>query len=427
MDPTSVAPKPKPKPTETTSKAPAPKPTTKPITTTSKRTSSSATTVTTVTSGTSSPSPLAQPEIDAKGGLPTSAIAGIAAGSLIILFILSVIICKKRRAHQYAKRNFGYDPSRDPIDPNEVYPSENKFSQIAPSTQDDSGFISYPLSVRGADRDTKPDLPDTNLNQRTQQNEYQHYEDHIQSHFSPESPQLANRGPVVSAGVSSSRAHPPAPLSTNQFINSPPMLPSQRAQFHGQQQNSQGPMSPLSPRLHLPLDTRSGQDTKVFNDMGNQFVLQSNNDSSGHQNMEHGRHNQDGSIIQSELSYHKTPRKSQESSVVGVGGHNPSSQPGRYYNHSESPSTQQRGGRTGHNGGSPYSSQHSGPSPLSPRSQPLQYQPQQQQQQQQYSQYPSPGPVYNPQQHSSYPSEGPVRSPPVGPRGPGYSEPNPNY
>ncbi|KAI1315621.1 hypothetical protein EDD11_000573 [Mortierella claussenii] len=419
MDPpaTTTHPAPKPKPSK-------PKPTTAettgPISGPPKHTSStvprssslnpSATSTTLDPSPTSTPSPASS-----QNGLTTPAIAGIAAaGGLIVLFILSVIICKKRRARQYAKRNHGYDPSRDPINPNDVLPLENKFDQrTQPLGQGDSGIVAYPLAVRNSDQDTKNDLSLTGQSPRQQpaqqagHQEYQHYEDHIQSHFAPESPGLAHRGLVASAGAPGERAQLPTPISTNSSPSldnprSPPLMsPSQRAQ---QQYLVQGSMSSGSPRSHMQhqprADTRPSQENMVVNDMGNQFILQSNN-----------------------------------SAYAPSGSGSPNSL-----------GSQQRRGPPGpNNQGSPYSSPRQGPSHPSPRQQHMQYQPpqpypQQPIPQQPYSQYPPQSrPIYGtgqspsmiPQQRPAYPGGGQMRSPPMGPRGPGYAQvapsPSANY
>ncbi|KAF9353859.1 hypothetical protein BGX26_008385 [Mortierella sp. AD094] len=450
MDPTTPAPKPKPKPTQTTSKGPAPPPPPPKVTSSGNHSStghassptSTSSSATSTSSGALGPSQSAQPNPTNtdKSGLSTPAIAGIAAaGGLIVLFILSILICKKRRSRQYAKRNFGHDPSRDPIDPNDMFPPDDKYNQSnssphsppPPPPNNDSGFIAYPLAVRGADqqRDTKPGLIDSDQDPRNQ-HEYQHYGDHIQSHFNPESPQLGTHATAVN------RAHILPPLSINQSSSntgSPsPMSPSQRAQLNSQQQNnSQGSNSPRSPRSHLqqhPLDSRSGPDSFIINDMGNQFVLQNGNISPSRQIMDRGRDSvdQEGSVVQSDISYRQPPRKSQESSVIGMGGQHPSSQPGPYYGPPGSSSSQQRnvGPGPNNNGGSPYSSPRNGPTHHSPGPSLMQYQPQQS-----YQQYPpQAGPMYNPQQRPPYPGRGPARSPPPGgQRGPGYPQPNPNY
>ncbi|KAG0000665.1 hypothetical protein BGZ79_005623 [Entomortierella chlamydospora] len=399
--------------------------------------SSSASTSTISSSGTLGPSPSAQPESTNadKSGLSTPAIAGIAAaGGLIVLFILSIFICKKRRAHQYAKRDFGYDPNRDPIDPNDMFSPDNKYDQSnssphsrPPPPHNGSEFVTYPLAVLGADqqRDTKPRLADSDQDPRNQY-EHQHHGDHIQSHFNPESPDLRTH-PVV--GTPNSRAPTLPPLSTTQSSSntgsSPPMSPSQRAKLNNQRQNnSQGSNSPRSPRSHLqqhPLDSRSEPESFVVNDMGNQFVLQNGNTSPSRQVMDRGRGgvDQEGSLRQPDISYRQLPMMNQESSVIGMGSQNPSPQPGPYYRPPGSPSIQQRNVGTGPNniGGSPYSSPRNGPMHYSSGSPLMQYQ---------YP--PQVGPMYSPQQRPPYPGGGPVRSPPLGAqRGPGYAQANPNY
>ncbi|KAF9100975.1 hypothetical protein BGX29_006104 [Mortierella sp. GBA35] len=457
MDPnptttTTVAPKPKPKPTTTagqTSTATAPPK--KPSSVINSNSASSSISATTATI-----SPTASPDASSSGGLPVGAIAGIAAGgALILMFILSIFVCKKRRVRQYAARPSGHDPSRDPIDPNEVLPPENKYDQRTPtlahnsaiagalgsnrsgnSRDNDSGFISYPLALRGVSEDKAREMarhqdPRTEQTQQALQQEYSHYEDHIQSHYAPESPDMKpaslRPGPdpasPTTGGLSQNRAHPlPTPISTNNpsidlSRNSPaPMSPSQRGfqqQQQQQQQYRQEP-SPLSPRSRpqqqhqqqqgaYPLSPTSprGQGAVIVNDMGNEFVIQSSN------NSRRDSFDQEGSVVQSELSYRRglPPRKSQESNLAGSGSQYPAA--GIPSPMSLGP---QRGGPGGRPGQGPpsgpgsnstFSSPRQGPSgypspPVHPSQYPSsqhQYQPpplghQQQQQQQPYQQYP---------------------------------------
>ncbi|KAG0036041.1 hypothetical protein BGZ82_004788 [Podila clonocystis] len=95
----------------------------RPRPTTSSRGSSNA------SSSSASPSSTATPEeaSSSKGGLSTPAIAGIAAaGALLLLFVISVIFCKKRRSRIYANQKHTHDPSRDPINPLDVLPPLKK-------------------------------------------------------------------------------------------------------------------------------------------------------------------------------------------------------------------------------------------------------------------------------------------------------------
>ncbi|KAK3840966.1 MAG: hypothetical protein J3R72DRAFT_475850 [Linnemannia gamsii] len=464
------------------------------------------------TTPTISPSPT--PEADsstAGGGLPVGAIAGIAAGgALILMFVVSIFVCKKRRARRYAARPDGHDSSRDPIDPSEVLPRDNKYDQRTPilthssaavggavgavgalsssrsgnSRDGDSGFISYPLALRGAsEEDSKArelaayQDPRTQQTQRALEQEYSHYEDHIQSHFEPDSPQMSPASLRPGPGPASptkdlaqnninnnniNRAqHLPTPILTSNpsmelSRNTPaPMSPSQR---NFQQQQESSPISPRSRPAH-PLSSPSGprgQDAVIVNDMGNEFVMQSSN------NSRRDSFEQDGSVVQSELSYRRgvPPRKSQESNLGG-GSAPPSGV--LHYPASGTPSPMalgpQRGPGSGERPGpgsnSTFSSPHQRPSgyPASPPVRPSQYQPQpqhqyqpppqgyQQQQQSSYQQYPQDSmngygsPPMRPQQPrqgggGGYPggpgSPGGMRSPPMSPqsRGPGGYSPH---
>ncbi|KAF8932176.1 hypothetical protein BGZ58_007195 [Dissophora ornata] len=396
--------------------------TAKPKTTTTQTTTSAQSVTTKITSTSaslpSSTSATLQPTATtapdtSKGGLATPAIIGIAAaGAVLLLFVLSIVICKKRRAYLYAKRDSGHDPSRDPINPNDVLPLETKYNQETP--QDDSGFISFPLAALGAgnERGAKPSeqVPQprqqqTQQRQQTRNQDYQQYDDHIQSHFTPESPELGPRGSPGGPRAPGGRTQIPTPISTALSMDSPRspplMSPSQRAQAIQQQQ---GAMSPRSPRLQQQQQQQSSMDARprqdnIVNDMGNQFVLHTNNNNNS---IERGRDSFDpeGSVVQSEQSYRRPPRKSQDSNVGG-GGMGGGVMGGGYppYNPSGSPSPnalgpQQRGGGGGRPGpnsnGSPYSS---------PRPSNAQYQPQQPYPQQQpYSQQP-----YSPQPYSQQP------------------------
>ncbi|KAF9137793.1 hypothetical protein BGX30_009882, partial [Mortierella sp. GBA39] len=319
------------------------------------------------TTPTISPSTSASPNASSSsgaGGLPVGAIAGIAAGGAVILmFLVSILICKKRRSRQYASRPDGHDPSRDPIDPNDVLPFDNKYDQRTPtlahssaaagalsnsrsgnSRDNDSGFISYPLALRGASEDEEKARelaayqdPRTKQTQQALEQEYSHYDDHIQSHFAPESPEMRpaslHPGPGPASPTKSIRAqHLPTPISTTNpsmelSRNTPaPMSPSQRGFQQNQQQqqpyNNNQESSPISPRSRPPHPLASptgprGQNSPaavIVNDMGNEFVMQSSNGNSRRESLD-----QEGSVVQSELSYRRgvPPRKSQESNLGG--------------------------------------------------------------------------------------------------------------
>ncbi|KAF9904512.1 hypothetical protein EC991_002620 [Linnemannia zychae] len=515
-----------PKPTTTTPavkpKPPAKTPTNPTTTTTPPKKTTTGGAVLPPSSSSTAPSisPSASPDAgsSSSGGLPVGAIAGIAAGgALILMFLVSIFVCKKRRARRYAARPDGHDPSRDPIDPNDVLPLDNKYDQRTPtlshssaaavgaagafssnrsgnSRDGDSGFISYPLALRGASEDDKSrelaayQDPRTQQTQRALEQEYSHYEYHIQSHYEPESPEMRpaslrpgpgpaspTKGPAqnnINSNINRAQ-HIPTPISTSPSMelsrNTPvSMSPSQRNFQHQQQQQQES--SPLSPRSRPahPLSSPSGprgQDAVIVNDMGNEFVIQTSSNNSRHDSFE-----QDGSVVQSELSYRRgvPPRKSQDSNLGG-GSAPPSGS--LQYPASGTPSPialgPQRGpgsgGRPGPGPGSnsTFSSPRQGPSGYSsPPVRPSQYQPQhqyqpppqgyQQQQQQPYQQYPQDpmngygSPPMRPQQPrqqggggGGYPGPGGpggpggMRSPPMSPqsRGPGGYSPHmgPSY
>ncbi|KAF9929045.1 hypothetical protein FBU30_001888 [Linnemannia zychae] len=484
-----------PKPTTTPTPKPKPPPTVKPPVTPTTATPSKKPTATTAprdstTDSSSSTaatiSPTSAPDASSSGGgLPVGAIAGIAAaGALILLFIVSIFVCKKRRARRYAARPSGYDPSRDPINPNDVLSSENKYDQRTPtlahsnavtgalngnrmgenSRDNESGFISYPLALRGASDDKAQEYasyqdPRTQQTQRALEQEYNTYEDHIQSHYEQESPEMRpaslrpgpgpgpvspTKGPVQN---NNRTQHSPAPISTSY-----PSMDLPR--------NSPGPISPtqkgssqVSPRSRHPLASPTGsrgQDTVIVNDMGNEFVIQTSSNNSRHDSFD-----QDGSVVQSELSYRRgvTPRKSQESNLGG-GAAPPVSVFNGQYPASGSPSPMALGpqrNHAGHPGPNPGSSSNSafssprqGPTgySTSPPIRPSHYSPQHQYQppppQQPYQQYsqdhmngygsPPMRPQQRPPGSGGYSSPtspvgpGAMRSPPIGPqpRG-GYS------
>ncbi|KAG9067583.1 hypothetical protein KI688_012368 [Linnemannia hyalina] len=495
MDPkpttTTPAAKPKPKPTTATTTAAPPKKTTTTAGAIAPGTLSVSTTPTI------SPSASASPDASSSsgaGGLPVAAIAGIAAGGAVILmFLISILVCKKRRSRRYASRPDGHDPSRDPIDPNDVLPFDNKYDQRTPtlahssaaagaaagalsnsrggtSRDNDSGFISYPLALRGASEDEEKvrelaayQDPRTKQTQQALEQEYSHYDDHIQSHFAPESPEMTpaslrpgpGPGPASpTKSINNGRAqHLPTPISTTNpsmelSRNTPaPMSPSQRGFQQNQQQqqpyNNNQESLPISPRsrpshpLASPTGPR-GQNSPaavIVNDMGNEFVMQSSNTNSLRESFD-----QEGSVIQSELSYRRgiPPRKSQESNLGGgyAGGAS-----GQYPN-AGTPSPMALGPQRGLNSGgrpgpgpgpgqgpgsnSTFSSPRQGPSgyPTSPPVLPSQYPPQHQYQ-------PPPQQGYQPQPYQQYPQDNMsgYGSPPMRPQqqrpGPGgYPGPN---
>ncbi|KAF9435357.1 hypothetical protein BGZ76_006442 [Entomortierella beljakovae] len=449
MNTSSTAAKPKPsttaKATPTATKSTAPTKATTSVNNSSKRPTSTASS----TTGTISPSP-SSTDSTSSSGLSTPAIAGIgAAGGLIVLFLLAILVCKKRRAHQYSKRNYGYDPSRDPIDPNVMYPVDNKSKNpLTANQQDDPEFTSYPMSTRNnAEQDSKPQnrepIPqDSRANLNNNVGGYPQYEGHIQSHFSPDSPQVANRGLAITTGPLTSQ-----PLNQTQSSNSPMspplMSPSQRAQMSNQRNNSSKNIDMISgsPRSNTQPQMGNQSGPNTMNDMGSQFVLQPSQGSGGNNNRQfndQGRDSidQEGSIVQSELSYRRTQGKGQEMNNAGGYPSQPSPNSNSGY-----PSPQKYNGQPGpnNNGGSPYTSPRHGPSSPSPRSPPMQYQPPsnsqqpyQQQYQQQYQQpyqqqqppYQQPSPQHGPGYGSNqrpYPGGNTGRSPPLDPRGPGYS------
>ncbi|KAF9915066.1 hypothetical protein BX616_006979 [Lobosporangium transversale] len=80
---------------------------------------------------------------EAQSDGPSSATIGIAtAGGLVVLFILSIFLCRKYRSYRYSKRDFSYDPSRDPINPNDVLPSTPATNVLEKS----SNINPYPLT-----------------------------------------------------------------------------------------------------------------------------------------------------------------------------------------------------------------------------------------------------------------------------------------
>ncbi|KAF9929750.1 hypothetical protein BGZ67_006162 [Mortierella alpina] len=431
---TSASVRPRPRPTATS--VPARRtPTTAP--TRANPTRANPTLSSTLSSGTLSPTPSSEPD-SAQAGLSTPAIAGIgAAVGLILLFIISVFLCKRRRASVYAKRPDGYDPSRDPIDPNDVLPPDNKPSQRTPTAlESDSGFNAHPMATRGAEPSTNSPYPSAPSTQQPQQ-DYEHYEDHIQSHFAHQSPELQTpTADALASSVLSSPVRPPPNISTTPSMESNagpgPLSPSQRAQMNYQQPVS--PRSPRSPRSH-PLqapssNSRPGPDAEIFNEMGNQFVLQGNGIEQGR-----GSYEQVGARAPSESSYRTgTAAPMQDAQRGNMRGPAPPPS-GQYYSNSGSPSPTSlgspRGPRPGNSNSSAYSSPRQGPSQASPRLPHAQYQGHHPYPQQASHQMPSNGPGHSPHMYpqSQPPYGAPIRSPPMGPgsRGPGYSQPSPNY
>ncbi|KAF9581170.1 hypothetical protein BGW38_001918 [Lunasporangiospora selenospora] len=291
-----------------------------------------------------SPSPTVSAGASTSSGLSTPAIAGIAAaGGLILFFILSVILCKRRRRRIYENRpDASNDRSRDPINPNDVLPPENKYNQRTPPLPDgDSGFISYPLALRsgGAGGEDKFDDialhadPRTEQTRQTLEQQYQHYDEQTQSRFVPENPIRTNPAATASAPplfdpvAVDNQGHPlhVAPSPTAAITVNPavapsaaseadtPLSPSQRAQRHRQQrqQPQQQPLQPeqtQSPSQHPVQHMAEKENPMIINDMGNEFVIQtgsSNHSSPHHRPLDHRPRNssEEGSVAQSELSY----------------------------------------------------------------------------------------------------------------------------
>ncbi|KAG0236026.1 hypothetical protein BGX31_004085 [Mortierella sp. GBA43] len=143
-----------------------------------------------------------------KGSTNTTIIAVGSIVGAIVLFILAVFLCKKRRSHLYAKRDFGYDPSRDPINPNDVLPAETKLRQEMLS-QEDSGFRSSPILLPGANQNASPGS--RSMDTRMQQREYQPHNNQMPPRL-PEIPEIGQQGLPAVAG----HAQPgPPPILTN--------------------------------------------------------------------------------------------------------------------------------------------------------------------------------------------------------------------
>ncbi|KAF9973183.1 hypothetical protein BGZ73_003593 [Actinomortierella ambigua] len=144
---------PRPTPTRTTTRAAAPRTTTaaRPRTTTSEAGNRPGrATTTSETTPTNSPSTTSVP--DAKSGLSTAAMAGIGAGAAaLLLVIVGCLVTSFRRKNAYRKRKEaagGHDPSRDPVNPFDVYPLENKNKYDQRSKEDShDNSISSPLAL----------------------------------------------------------------------------------------------------------------------------------------------------------------------------------------------------------------------------------------------------------------------------------------
>ncbi|KAK3811785.1 MAG: hypothetical protein J3Q66DRAFT_348432 [Benniella sp.] len=390
-------------------------------------------------SGSIEASPTSQPNNNSSSnsskGFPISATAGIAAAAgLIVLLIFTIVCCRMRRARSYSKRDFGHDPSRDPINPNDVLPPLEK----------------------------NPEMMEQGL--RTQQpleNAYQASNNHIQPPFASQGPETANRGPP--AGMSAQTG--PAPILTNMPMDGPRspsrMSPSQRAQANFQQQadNGQDAMMYRTPRARQqqqPSEAQPG--AGAVNGMGNQPLLRSDtigSDIGGQSNVDSTDRLNDGSDVQSELSYRQPPVRNQESRTGNPPSSPSSSTSGPSSPNANGPMPQQHGSQPRpFNNASPYSSPRQAPSHPSPRQAPsypsprqasprpnqMPYQlphPQQPYSQQPYQPYnshsPQARPMYGPgpsspgypQQRPPY-SGGSIRSP-VSPRGQGYPQSSPNF
>ncbi|GJJ73288.1 hypothetical protein EMPS_05646 [Entomortierella parvispora] len=396
MDPhtTTAATKPKPKTTDPATKAPTKAP---PAHTTVPAGGSKASDVPGATE-TISPSAAPSPahKSTSSGGLSTPAIAGIAAaGGLIILFIISVLICKRRRAQRYARRDHNkHDPSRDPINPNDVLPplpAERKFESIPL----DESFNAYPLAARfGGDNDNGNRSREGPLrpspSQQALHQDYPDYEEHIQSRFES-SDRNAHPGQIETQGGSGNGGvgSVTSPTLSNTSMEKSrihggavaPMSPSQRAQRH----SGNTPRSPRSPR---------SQPDTVVNDMGNQFVIQSSNSNPG---SHRPSVDQDGSVVGSDQGYRSRPTPRNQDPNGGRRG--PGNNEGPGYGHGPGPyaGSPPVGPLRGGPGSPPVGPLRGGPgSSGSPVSQHSQQQP--------YPQQPYPQQPY-PQQQQPYPQQ----------------------
>ncbi|KAG0049112.1 hypothetical protein BGZ83_006030 [Gryganskiella cystojenkinii] len=441
MDPhTSTAPQKKPKPT--TTKAP-PQPH---IPSSSKGGPGGDATATSIQS--ISPTPTSpnngQDSSSSSKALSTPAIAGIAAaGGVILLFIISVIICKRRRAERYARRDHEkHDPSRDPINPNDVLPPLVRKPQF-----EDIDLAAYPLAVRvgggggvegGARAEGGPglshDQPHSLPSQPALHQVYPQYEEHVQSHFGGSDKSVLPvqvNGPVTGPGGA---GFMPSPNFSHASMERNRVAPSgeSRGSSGSGTPGGQAPMSPSQRAQQSPRSPRSrpgqgGGDLEpvMINDMGNQFVMQPSTPTSIHGSSRPSV-DQEGSIVYSDHGHGQgqgqrrpVPRKSQDSNSGRVGGGGPgraNPYPGPQQGSYSSPplEPQNRGGPGGNV--SSRSSPHprpfaqDGPVPASgqphmhPQARP--YPQQQQQQQQQYQQ-----PYMYPQNR-----QGPPMGPSVGPR-----------
>ncbi|KAG0068919.1 hypothetical protein BGZ93_002043 [Podila epicladia] len=179
MDVTSTA---RPRPTTTAARPSAT--TARPRPTTPNRASSS----TSSSSVSPSSTPIPEEASSSKGGLPTAAIAGIAAaGALILLFAISVIFCKKRRTRIYANQKHTHDPSRDPINPLDVLPPLKK----DPNTPD---LEEVPISLAALQSARSAGGRGPPFNGPNQP----HYEDHS---YGPEEPGRGPGGPSGPGGA----------------------------------------------------------------------------------------------------------------------------------------------------------------------------------------------------------------------------------
>ncbi|KAG0256267.1 hypothetical protein DFQ27_005804 [Actinomortierella ambigua] len=145
---------PRPTPTRTTARPVAPRTSTaanRPRTTDAGNRSDRATT-TAFSETTTSSTPTTTAAANAESGLSTAAIAGIGAGVAVLLLVIAgCLVTSFRRKKAYKKRKEavgGHDPSRDPVNPFDSYPLENK-NKYDQRSQEDShdNTISSPLAL----------------------------------------------------------------------------------------------------------------------------------------------------------------------------------------------------------------------------------------------------------------------------------------
>ncbi|KAI8347163.1 hypothetical protein B0O80DRAFT_502951 [Mortierella sp. GBAus27b] len=179
---------------------------------------------------------------------------------------------------------------------------------VIPSTrmmcflQEDSGFKSSPILLPGPNQNASPGS--RSMDTRMQQREYQPHNNQMPPRL-PEIPEIGQQGLPAVAG----HAQPgPPPILTNipmEGSRSSLMSSSQRAENNNQQPSGYG-QDYRTPRVNqhqLLSEGRPVPDRAIVNDMGNQFVLQSNNNGPG----------SDGA--QSERSYRHSPARSRPRSA----------------------------------------------------------------------------------------------------------------